>query len=51
MDTPIKDFVKNYAHSKIERLHMPGHKGVCELGFENLDITEIYGADCLNIAN
>ena len=51
MDTPIKDFVENYAHSKIERLHMPGHKGVCELGFENLDITEIDGADCLNSAN
>ncbi len=29
------------------RLHMPGHKGVQYLGMEQLDITEIHGADSL----
>lgn len=47
MNTPIVDFVKKYADSGISRLHMPGHKGVSFLGCENLDITEINGADAL----
>lgn len=47
MNTPIVDFVKNYARSDASRLHMPGHKGVSFLGCENLDITEINGADAL----
>jgi len=32
-------------------LHMPGHKGVSFLGMEQLDITEIQGADSLYEAN
>ena len=47
MDTPICDFVRNYAQSGTGRLHMPGHKGRGPLGFEHLDITEISGADSL----
>lgn len=47
MNTPIVDFVKNYASSNTSRLHMPGHKGKAFLGFENLDITEIKSADSL----
>ncbi len=47
MNTPIVDFVKEYADCGISRLHMPGHKGVSFLGCENLDITEINGADAL----
>lgn len=47
MQTPIADFVRNYAASGIGRLHMPGHKGVGPLGCEPLDITEIAGADAL----
>ena len=47
MDTPICDFVREYAQSNICRLHMPGHKGVAALGMEHLDITEIQGADSL----
>lgn len=45
MNTPIIDFVKKYNENDISRLHMPGHKGRALLGFENLDITEIGGAD------
>lgn len=45
MDTPIVDFVKNYAQSGKTRFHMPGHKGVPFFGCEQLDITEISGAD------
>ena len=45
MDTPIYDFVNNYAHSNGVRAHMPGHKGEGEL--ESIDITEITGADSL----
>lgn len=51
MDTPIVDFVKNYAKQEISRLHMPGHKGVSFLGCEKLDITEIDGADVLYSAD
>ena len=47
MNTPIVDFVKKYSLSGVSRLHMPGHKGVSFLGCENLDITEINGADAL----
>lgn len=45
MDTPICDFVRDYADSGALRLHMPGHKGAGPL--ERLDITEIEGADVL----
>ena len=48
MDTPIVDFVKKYNEEKMARFHMPGHKGVSFLGFENIDITEIKGADDLS---
>ncbi len=47
MDTPICDFVRNYADFGSLRLHMPGHKGNGPLGIESLDITEIDGADSL----
>ncbi len=47
MDTPICDFVRSYAQSSTQRLHMPGHKGQGPLGCEELDITEIAGADSL----
>jgi len=45
MDTPICDFVRAYAQSNVQRLHMPGHKGNGPLGVEALDITEVAGAD------
>ncbi len=45
MDTPICDFVRAYAQSGVQRLHMPGHKGNGPLGVEALDITEVAGAD------
>ncbi len=53
MNTPICDFVENYARSGTVRMHMPGHKGrsadVCAssepFSAEALDITEIHGAD------
>lgn len=51
MDTPIKDFVDNYAKENKLRLHMPGHKGKTFLGLENVDLTEVDGADCLYSAN
>lgn len=47
MNTPICDFVKNYAEKGISRLHMPGHKGKNFFGLEHLDITEVEGADVL----
>lgn len=47
MQTPICDFVRQYAQEKPLRLHMPGHKGVSFLGAEPFDITEIDGADVL----
>ncbi len=47
MNTPICDFVKKYSESSVSRLHMPGHKGGRLIGFEELDITEIKGADAL----
>ncbi len=51
MNTPIVDFVKKYADSNSLRLHMPGHKGAGQLGFEKYDITEIEGADVLYSAD
>lgn len=51
MDTPICDFVNNYIKKRDLRLHMPGHKGIPMLGFEEYDITEIRGADCLSNAD
>ena len=47
MNTPICDFASRYARSGMLRAHMPGHKGEGSLGFEELDITEISGADSL----
>ena len=47
MNTPICDFVRQYAESGALRLHMPGHKGMAQIGPEALDITEIPGADVL----
>ena len=47
MNTPICDFVRQYAETETLRLHMPGHKGNALLGMERLDITEIDGADSL----
>lgn len=47
MNTPIIDFVSAYTSNDPVRLHMPGHKGKSLLGFEQLDITEIPGADSL----
>jgi len=47
MNTPIADFVKNYAYEDFARFHMPGHKGNAFLGCEAYDITEIKGADAL----
>jgi len=47
MNTPIVDFVRAYASGGMRRLHMPGHKGVGPMGFEQYDITEIKGADAL----
>ena len=45
METPICDFVRAYAQKGGQRLHMPGHKGIGPLGVEELDITEVGGAD------
>ncbi len=47
MDTPICDFIRDYADKNALRLHMPGHKGTFLSGFEKHDITEITGADSL----
>lgn len=51
METPVYDFLRNYAVSGILRAHMPGHKGnTCVPELEELfklDITEIKGADSL----
>ena len=51
MNTPICDFVRQYAEKQTMRLHMPGHKGQSYLGPEPYDITEIDGADSLYEAN
>lgn len=47
MNTPIRDFVAAYQAARTARLHMPGHKGRGPLGCEEMDITEIQGADAL----
>jgi len=47
MKTPIYDFLKDYAARGDMRLHMPGHKGRGNLGVEELDVTEVEGADVL----
>lgn len=47
MNTPIRNFVAAYQQKKTSRLHMPGHKGMGPLGCEEMDITEIQGADAL----
>ena len=51
IQTPIFDFLKNYDDETPLRLHVPGHKGKGCLGVENLDLTEINGADSLFEAN
>ncbi len=51
MKTPILDFVAQYRDAKESRFHMPGHKGKAFLGMEDMDITEIDGADVLYTAN
>ena len=51
METPICDFVRDYAKENTLRLHMPGHKGKDFLGIESFDITEIDGADVLYSAD
>ena len=45
MHTPIYEFLTRYAAQDPLRMHMPGHKGRGLLGCEELDITEIAGAD------
>ena len=45
MNTPICDFLAEYAKKDNVRLHMPGHKGIGDT--ERLDLTEIEGADSL----
>ena len=47
MKTPIYDFVRRYKNLRPARFHMPGHKGRGPLGCEELDLTEIPGADSL----
>ncbi len=47
MQTPIADFVREYAEKENSRFHMPGHKGHTFLGCEAYDITEVAGADAL----
>ena len=45
MKTPVVSFLKSYQEKSPARMHMPGHKGAGILGFEGMDLTEIYGAD------
>lgn len=47
MKTPILDFLRDYAERDPVRMHMPGHKGHGPLGVEQLDLTEVRGADSL----
>lgn len=51
MNTPIYDFISEYADSGMLRCHMPGHKGGALVNMFSdicrLDITEICGADSL----
>lgn len=50
MKTPIVSFLRSYQEKSPVRMHMPGHKGAGILGFEEMDLTEIYGADELFVA-
>ncbi len=45
MNTPICDFLKEYACGDKRRFHMPGHKGIGENA--SLDLTEVDGLDSL----
>lgn len=45
MKTPICDFVRAYKEKQGVRAHMPGHKGALFVGCEDVDITEVFGAD------
>ena len=51
MNTPIFDFVSEYAEKNYVRAHMPGHKGASDgnaiSAVYPYDITEIGGADSL----
>lgn len=47
MNTPVCDFIRDYAAGDPARMHMPGHKGQLLTGPEEGDITEIAGADVL----
>ena len=51
LNTPVYDFLADYAGKDILRCHMPGHKGRDYAGIPQelcrLDITEISGADSL----
>ena len=48
MNTPVIDFLNNYAESDMLRCHMPGHKGRgLDLISSACDITEVSGADSL----
>jgi len=47
VDSPIYDFLLSYKNKEMCRFHMPGHKGRGFLGCEQLDITEVQGADAL----
>lgn len=51
METPINDFLKKYSLEGKARFHMPGHKGKAVTGAEELDITEVDGADVLYSAD
>ena len=47
ISTPIYDFISAYGSSSLSRFHVPGHKGIPLLGPEQLDLTEVQGADDL----
>lgn len=47
MAAPIWEFCKKYSQDNKIRLHMPGHKGKKIHGMEEMDITEVKGADYL----
>ena len=51
MNTPLSDFLRNYSAENKVRFHMPGHKGRTLTGAENLDLTEVEGADVLYSAS
>lgn len=50
MDTPIKNFIDDYAVKNPVRMHMPGHKGRALVGAK-ADITEVNGADVLYLGD